>query len=162
MRGLLAQSVKELNESQWIFFRYAVLEIVHCKYAYEALLEGLEHHELSDIAQTYREFLPDLINSILNLREGYIQSAVNSGLNSKEFKQELQLLQARLLGEGKSPEEIETNQNQATTQKETEIREICEQNISASLGEFAKADEIIDRLSGNASVEDPDVILQNE
>lgn len=38
LRGLLAQSVKELNEKQWVFFRYAILEMLHSKYAYKTMV----------------------------------------------------------------------------------------------------------------------------
>jgi DNA-sulfur modification-associated len=156
LRGLLAQSVKELNESQWIFFRYAILEIVHSKYSYKALVSVLENQENSSLSQKYREVLPELVNSFLNLREEYIQKSVDSGLNAKDFSQEILLLKARLKGEGKSDEEIDAQEKEKRNQTEQEIRDKCKENISASLGEFIKADKIINRISQQLSVEDID------
>ena len=36
LRGLLAMSISELNERQWGFFRYAILEIVHSSFCWKA------------------------------------------------------------------------------------------------------------------------------
>ncbi|BAQ67037.1 DNA sulfur modification protein DndB [Geminocystis sp. NIES-3709] len=153
LRGLLAQSVKELNETQWIFFRYAILEIVHSKYSSEALLTFLNNPDNSSLSQKYRELLPELVNSLLNLRDGYIKKAVDSALNSKEFNQEILLLKAGLKGEGKSDEEINEQEQQKRNQTETSIRDKCRENISASLGKFTEADKIIDRISKQSSLE---------
>jgi len=147
LRGLLAQSVKELNESQWVFFRYAILEIIHSKHAYEALLNGLNTASDPSLAEAYRSYLPNMIDSILGLREQYIAAAVQTSLNSTESKQEIQLLKARLTGEGKSETEIAQIIKARTDSREKEVRDKCKQNITASLGEFAKADRILSRLS---------------
>ncbi|WP_414542142.1 hypothetical protein [Nostoc sp. CCY0012] len=154
LRGLLTQSVKELNETQWIFFRYSILEIVHSKYGYEALLGILETQENISLSQRYIEVLPELINSFLKLREGYIQKAVDSGLKSKEFNQEILLLKERLKGAGKSETEVDEQAAQKINDTEKEIRDKCKENISASLGEFAKADKLISRISNKLSVDD--------
>jgi hypothetical protein len=159
LRGLLAQSVKELNERQWIFFRYAILEIVHSKYAYKVLLDRLNTSSEPSLAKAYRDYLPNLINSVLQLREEYIEAAVNTTLNSAEFKQELQLLRARLLGERKPEDEIDEIVKQRCESVKTEVREKCKQNISASLGELAKADKILNRLLASPADETEGGIL---
>lgn len=154
LRGLLSQSVKELNESQWIFFRYAILEIVHCKHAYETLLYGLNTVDDVFLAEAYRRNLPNLSYAILEVRNQYIEAAVNTSLNSTEFKQEIQFFKARSIGEGKSEEEIEQLIQQREAERKAEVEEKCKQNIRASLGEFAKAEKISDRLLENVSRED--------
>ncbi len=147
LRGLLAQSVKNLDASQWAFFRYAILEIVHSKHAYQALLKKLDTASDPSIADAYRQELPNLIKMIIDLREEqYVESAVKTSLNSTEFQQEISLLEARLKGEGKSQIEIEQNLKEEKDSKETEVKEKCKQNIFASLGEFANADNILNRL----------------
>ncbi|MFM6210036.1 MAG: hypothetical protein ACKPEZ_31980, partial [Planktothrix sp.] len=156
LRGLLAQSVKELNESQWMFFRYAILEIVHSKYSYEALLSVLESQENLSLSQKYKDLLPELVNSFLNLRQGYIQKAVDSGLNSKDFNQEMLLLKARLKGEGKSDEEISEQEKITINQTQKRITDKCKEHISASLGEFAKPDKLINRICNQSSVDNID------
>lgn len=153
LRGLLAQSVKELNESQWIFFRYTILEIVHSKHSLKGLSSVLNNSDNSSLSQKYRELLPELVNSLLNLRDAYIQKAVDSALNSKEFNQEILLLKARLKGEGKLDDEINKQEQQKRNKTETSIRDKCRENISASLGEFIEADKIIDRIFKQSSVE---------
>ena len=155
LRGLLAQSVKELNESQWVFFRYAVLEIVHCKYSCEALVSILESQDNSSLSHKYRELLPELVNSFINLREGYIQKAIDSELNSKEFKQEILLLKERLKVQGKSDEEVDEQERKKRENAEKEIRDKCRENISASLGEFADDVTIVNRiLNGDELIDD--------
>ncbi len=147
LRGLLAQSVRELNERQWVFFRYAILEIVHSKHAYSSLLQGLNTADDPSLAEIYRNYLPDLVKSILLLREHYTSNAVQTALNLPEFKMELETLKARSLGEGKSEEEAEEIVRQRVEAMEKEIREKSRDHIAASLGEFAKVDKIVNRLS---------------
>lgn len=147
LRGLLAQSVKELNESQWIFFRYAVLEIVHSKYSYEALLSVLNIPDNLSLSQKYIDLLPELVNGFLKLREGYIQKAIDSTITSNEFQKEILILKAKLKGEGKSDDEINEQEKQKTNQKYEEIKNKCQENIKASLGELAEIDKIITRIS---------------
>jgi hypothetical protein len=151
LRGLLSQSVKELNESQWIFFRYSVLEIVHSKYAYEEVLNGLEETENISLAENYRELLPELIDSIINIREGYIQKAVDSVFTSKEFKQEILVFQTTLKVEGKSEDDIGKQEEKIKNEKRKEIIEKCNQHLKASLGECAKTKTIVDRIFKNIS-----------
>ncbi|MDT9176809.1 MAG: DNA sulfur modification protein DndB [Limnospira sp. PMC 1291.21] len=154
LRGLLAQSVKELNESQWSFFRYAILEMVHCQHAYETLLHGLNTATDVSLAEAYRRNLPDSVYAMIQMRNQYIDAAVNSSLNSTEFKQEIQLLRARCQGEGKTQEEIEKLISQRESEKTAEIGEKCKKNIKASLGEFAKEDKITNRLLENPTGRD--------
>lgn len=146
LRGLLAKTVKNLDASQWAFFRYAILEIVHSKHAYKALLDKLNTASDPTIALAYRRDLPKLTYLIYELRRQYIKSAVETSRKSPEFKQEISLLEARLKGEGKSPDEIDKIIYEKKDSKEKEVREQCKENISASLGEFADADRIANRL----------------
>lgn len=149
LRGLLSQSVKELNESQWVFFRYCVLEIVHSKYSYEKILEYLEIPENNSLTETYRDLLPELLDSIINIREGYVQKAVDSVFNSREFKQEIEIEKAKLSGQEKSEDEIEEHEKQVKSKKEQEIKDKSQEHIKASLGEYAEASTIVNRLSKN-------------
>ena len=42
LRGLLKMSVDELNERQWRFFRYAILEIVHSNFCWHSAQEKMQ------------------------------------------------------------------------------------------------------------------------
>jgi hypothetical protein len=142
--GLRRLLSKELNEKQWTFFRYAILEIVHCKYSYQSLMQDLQCTE--DLSILYVEYLPNLIEKILGLRKQYISSSVRSALANSEFELEITKLKARLQGEGKSQEEIDTLVKAEELTKQAEVEFQCEENISASLGEFISTNEIMSRI----------------
>ncbi|MGK7905424.1 MAG: DNA sulfur modification protein DndB [Hormoscilla sp.] len=146
LRGLLAKTVKNLDASQWAFFRYAILEIVHSKHAYKALLDKLNTASDPTIARAYRRDLPKLTDLIDSLRYRYIKSSVDTAIKSSEFKQEILLLKVMLQREGKSENEIAQSIAKKEDSKVEEVKEQCKQNISASLGEFADADRIANRL----------------
>lgn len=151
LRGLLSLSVRELNERQWIFFRYAILEIVHCKHSYSSILDDLKKPERMEISSTYIKYLPQLTKDIVILREQYIESAIQSALNDSDFKIELQTLRARLTGEQKYEDEIVEAVEQKNAQKRQETFERCKNNIHASLGEFANPEKLESRISSSYS-----------
>ena len=147
LRGLLSLSVKELNESQWVFFRYAILEIVHCKYSYEGLLDILNQSENKDLAQKYIDNLPTIVDAILQIRQEYIDKGINSIINSKEFNNQLELRKAQLKGQGLLTEDIETKINEMKKEKQTEIQQLAKENIKASLGELSNKNKLLERLN---------------
>ncbi|WP_017295183.1 DNA sulfur modification protein DndB [Geminocystis herdmanii] len=147
LRGLLNLHIKELNESQWVFFRYAILEIVHCKYSYQGLLDVLNQSENQDLAQKYIDNLPTIINSILQLRQEYIDKGINSVINSKEFKNQIELNKVKLETQNLSKEEIDNRINNFIKEKQTEIQLLARENIKASLGEFSNKNKLLERLN---------------
>ncbi|NEO27803.1 MAG: hypothetical protein F6K03_13170, partial [Kamptonema sp. SIO4C4] len=153
LRGLLVQSVQELNEKQWFFFRYAVLEMVHCKYAYPTVATTLEAASDPAIAQRYRDILPNLMGYLIDLRKQYMEDAENTAIKSSGFQQELQLLRAELQGAGKSHPEIIEQINAKETAKTQEVQRQCQENLQASLGEMASADKLMNRLLGDSGGE---------
>lgn len=148
LRGLLAQTqrVNELNERQWIFFRYSIIEIVHSKHAYQSLLDKFNSLEDISLVETYKNYLPKLIKALMDLRNDYISSSIQTAFNQPEFKQEIDLLKAKSFGEGKSEDEVEKIVKEKTIIKEIEIREKCMQHLLASLGEMADEKTILSRL----------------
>ena len=149
LRGLLHLHLKELNESQWIFFRYAILEIVHCKYSYQGLLEELNSPENQDLAQKYLRILPSIIDSILNLRKEFINKGIDTSIKSKEFNNQLELQKAQLKGQGLLDENIETQVATIIKTKQIEVEKLAKENIKASLGELADKNKILVRLTTN-------------
>jgi adenylate kinase family enzyme len=147
LRGLLSLSIKELNESQWTFFRYAILEIAHCKHGYQGILDVLSRTEHQDLVEKYQQILPSLIDSILQLRQEYIKQGINSNLNSKEFKNQLELNKAQLKGKGLLDSDIKQKEEEIIEQKRQEIKELAQQNIKASLGEISDKNKLIERLN---------------
>lgn len=152
LRALLSQTnVRELNERQWTFFRYALLEMVHSKHAFESILRDLNNAPDQSLAEKYKVYLPTLIGTVLSLREKYINSAIDATQNSAGFKMQLELLKMQSRVEGKSDVEIEDAVNQKIEQMKRKVREECEQNIRASLGEFSTQQTILKRLGVTAS-----------
>ena len=145
LRRLLSLSVRELNERQWVFFRYAILEIVHCKYAYQSVIKDLNDAG-AELSNQYRDCLEGLVKNVVDLREQYISAATRAVLSTSEFDLEIKVLKARLGGEGKLELEIDGIINEKRAAKENEIREECSQNITASLGEIANEGQIVSRI----------------
>jgi len=142
LRGLLLQSVKELNERQWMFFRYAILEIIHSKYTYKILLDILAQTDIN-IVNIYKKCLPKIANDILQLREKYVLAAVDTALKSPDFKQEIHLLKAKSSGEGKTADEIESIVKEKEKLIEQEVKEKCTKHLEASLGQLSKTGDIL-------------------
>jgi len=147
LRGLLSLSVKELNERQWKFFRYAILEIVHSKYSCNSLNQALDSEGSEKLSKLYREALPSILDSLLKLRNEYIDQAVSSRKNSSEFKQEVQVLEATLRAEGKNEEEVDSLVQKKATNDEQSIRMKCKEHLQASLGEVLDTPTILNRFS---------------
>lgn len=145
LRGLLSQSVKELNERQWVFFRYAILEMVHSDHSCSAIKKKLNEVD-EELRNKYRQCLPELASSVVKLREDYVDSAVNTKKNSSEFKQKLQVLEAGHKGEGKSITESQELIKQYVEDVEAEVRQECQENLIASLGNVASGEEIYNKF----------------
>lgn len=128
------------------------MEIVHSKHAYKALLDKLNTASDPTIARAYRRDLPKLTDLIDGLRYRYIKSAVETSIKSPEFKQEILVFKTMLNTEGKSENEIAQSIAKKEASKVEEVKEQCKQNISASLGEFANADRIANRLLPTESI----------
>ncbi|MGY6530124.1 MAG: DNA sulfur modification protein DndB [Cyanobacterium sp.] len=147
LRGLLHLHLKELNESQWIFFRYAILEIVHCKYSHQSLLEELNSSENPDLTKKYLKILPSIIESIFNLRQDYIRKGIDTNLKSKEFNNQLELQKAQLKGQGLLEEDIEKQMVTIIKTKEIEVEKLAKENIKASLGELTDKSKMLSRFN---------------
>jgi hypothetical protein len=153
LRRLLSLSVRELNERQWVFFRYAILEIVHCKHAYKSLVSDLDKYEYREIAPLYKQVLPDLLEQLVKLRESYISKSVEFALNDSEFKLETEKSKARLQGEGRLLTEIEDLLKQQKQAAEEKVKGECKKNIVESLGEYARTETIINRITRSTGSE---------
>ncbi|GKT09161.1 DNA sulfur modification protein DndB [Desulforhabdus sp. TSK] len=147
LRGLLSLSVRELNEKQWVFFRYAILEIVHSKYSFATIHEGLNSDGSQELKDAYLQCLPGLIQDVVKLRNGYIEKAVHASLGSPTFTREIELLKAELKGKGKTEDEVNESVSSKKKDESARVRVNCEHNIIASLGETATAEVIVQRLA---------------
>ena len=100
-------SVNELNERQWRFFRYAILEIVHSPFCWNSAQEKMIQMDNKWPLEWYKESIPRLVEGIVSEREKYITDAINAALNDSDFRLDVMQRKAQAEGEGKSKQEIQ-------------------------------------------------------
>ncbi|MBI2377779.1 MAG: hypothetical protein HYV07_27500 [Deltaproteobacteria bacterium] len=103
LRAVHALSVKELNEREYSFFRYAVLELVHSKRGLPALLKCVG--ESADICAMYRAKLPTIAKLICDMRKSYLEAGQRTALGSNEAKIQIALVRAEAERAGRSADE---------------------------------------------------------
>lgn len=151
LRGLLAMSVVELNERQWEFFRYALLEMIHSKYS-DAALAVVFDAPANSPAASYLNALPDILKGILKWRNDYIERAVESALKSRDYRQERDLKEATARGAGKSQEQIRELISEFEQQTRRQTQDKARSNIKGSLGQVeGDVSRIIDRMKAAAA-----------
>lgn len=140
LRGLLHESVSEINEKQWPFFRYLILEVVHSKYVdneYRALLNDID----AEVRDCLYAAISVSAEDIKSLRKKYVDDAINRAIRSSS--QDESVLIARLQGEGKTIDQIQEAADAFRAERANEARERCKQHLRASLGyEGADSDRI--------------------
>lgn len=138
-RGLLkAGNVSELNEKQWEFFRFVVLELVHSKRASDKVNTVLAANDWQSEAARYREILPKLLDDVDALRRRYIDAAVRAAISSAEFTNEKIQKQAECKAAGKSDAETAEEVAKLEASKQKVVEQACAQHLSSSLGALEK------------------------
>lgn len=128
IRSLLRMSVNELNEKQWVFFRYAILEVVFSNLEKKTLdLISIETKSL------LKNKLKDIVEFIYESRNNYTQKAIEYALNENAFKQNIEIEKSRMNGEGKSLEDIEKVIKSKKDLLVKEIEEKAKENLKATL-----------------------------
>jgi hypothetical protein len=145
MRGLLADSTKEINEREWRFFRYAILEIVHSEHANTGFGAALRDSD-PDLMAEYLTEVQNLAEDVAKLRTSYVEAAVREALRDREFQRELELLQMRAEAEGQTDEQIADLLRARRSQRAAEVRERANQHLVASLGEVPIPDGQVTRV----------------
>jgi hypothetical protein len=146
-RGLLAATnVRELNEKQWEFFRYMILEIVHSRMASTAITQVLSAPENAAHAARFRSALPTVTKEIDTLRNRYFEAAVRTALGTPDFRREVDMLEMQAKANGKSDDEVKLLVDAAVAAKRTATIEICRGHLKASLGRLDSPDQIVRRL----------------
>ena len=133
LRGLLKMSVEELNERQWRFFRYAILEIVHSNYCWPSAQEKMQQSENMWALQWYKDTIPRLVKEIVAERDHYISNAIEAALKNREFRLDIMQQEAQARGEGKSDEEIKQLVSELHNTCEKEAKQKAENHLKASL-----------------------------
>jgi len=157
-RGLLqAGNVRELNEKQWEFFRFVVLEVVHSKRAFEAVNEVLVAPEWADQVVAYRKALPDLLKELELLRTKYIEAAVRASQHTQEFSRQCLQAEAEAKASGNSDTEAKEVVERMIIAKRQQVEQVCKKHLEASLGRVEKSKDLLKRFSA----EGPETVANN-
>ena len=146
LRGLLKMSVDELNERQWRFFRYAILEIVHSNFCWHSAQEKMQQMENAWALESYRDTIPRLVNAITTERNQYIANAAEAAVKNREFRLEVMRQEAQARGAGNSEEQIQQLVGKLENSRRAEAMEIGCNHVEASLKTIETKEEMIQRL----------------
>ncbi len=149
LRGLLAMSVKELNERQWRFFRYAILEIVHSKVCWDAAqteMKQLQYEGAQDCYNWYKNAIPRLAAGILSEREKYITDAVKASVNRDEFKSKKMRAESEAKVVGKSEKEIQQIVKKVQAEHEKKAQGDAGNHLKESLKIVETEEKMVQRL----------------
>ena len=147
LRGLLAMSVNELNERQWRFFRYAILEIVHSPFCWNSAQERMIQMDNKWPLEWYKKSIPRLTEGIVSEREKYFTDAINAALNDSDFRLDVMQRKAQAQGEGKSTQEIQAIVEELETTRRIDADKRARDHLKASLKIVEEKEEMIERLS---------------
>jgi hypothetical protein len=157
-RGLLAAGgVRELNEKQWEFFRWVVLEIVHGRGATSAVKAVLTDTQYGEWPARYVEELHSIVEPMLDMRTRYFDSAVRFALSQAVFTRELDLLRAANEAAKMPAMDVQADEDARKAAKEKEIRDLAADHLKASLGNYDKKPaKFLERISALLPADDDD------
>ncbi len=146
LRGLLAMSISELNERQWRFFRYAILEIVHSSFCWKAAQLKMKELHNEWALEWYKAAIPRLVNGIISEREHYIEAAVDASVRGREFELLKMREESEAKGARRSPEEIQQIIEDLQSTRKQDARNNASNHLKASLRKIEKKEEMVVRL----------------
>ncbi len=146
LRGLLLMSVNELNERQWRFFRYAILEIVHSPFCWDAAQEKMKQISNNWTLEWYKAAIPRLVEGIISEREKYIEDAVDASVKGREFEYLRIEKEAEARVKEKSPEEIQQIVEDLQKARKAVARENASQHLQESLKKVEEKEKMVNRL----------------
>ncbi len=147
LRGLLAMSVNELNERQWRFFRYAILEIVHSPFCWNSAQEKMKQMDTEWPLEWYKKAIPRLVDGIISERKKYVEDAVEASVKGREFELLKMRQESEAQGAGKSTKQIQTILNKLETDRKANATKSALSHLRASLKIIEERDNMIKRLS---------------
>ena len=146
LRGLLAMSVNELNERQWRFFRYAVLEIVHSQFCWEVSQQKMKQMGDEWGLEWYKEAIPRLVDGIISERNKYVEDAVEAAVKGREFELLRMQTESEARGAKKNEEQIKQIVDELKITRRKEAKENAHRHLKASLKIVEKKENMVKRL----------------
>ena len=147
LRGLLAMSINELNERQWRFFRYAILEIVHSSFCWKAAQSKMQEMNNEWALEWYKKAIPTLVSGIISEREKYVNDAIEDSVKGREFELLRMRTEAEERGAGKNHEQIQESIEKLQKVRKEDAKENTDNHLKASLKIIEKKEDMIRRLS---------------
>ena len=146
LRGLLAMSVKELNERQWRFFRYAILEIIHSPFCWSVVRDKMKQTDSKWCLVWYKAAFSRLVDGIISERDKYVGDAMDTAVKGGEFELVRERTESEARGAGKSDEEIQHLVDELKNNRRLEAQKHAYNHLKASL-KFVQSKEDILHLS---------------
>ncbi|MYK43314.1 MAG: hypothetical protein F4039_04415 [Gammaproteobacteria bacterium] len=147
LRGLLAMSVNEINERQWRFFRYALLEIVHSQFCWDAAREEMKRINDKSALELYKAAIPRLVEGIFSEREKYVNDAIEASVKGREFELLRMRTEAEEQGAGRNPEQIRTTIEKLQNARKENAKKSADSHLEASLIDIEDKESMTRRLS---------------
>jgi len=148
LRGLHAMQGGELNERQWPFFRYVVLELIHSRAAWPAATAAMSVDPNDKGCEWYRKALPGLIQTLVEERQKYVQLAIKSHIEDRQFTILLEQRKFTEKGAGKQDDEIEGIIQELVKKRTIEAQGITDAHLKASLGAIETTETMLKRVQG--------------
>lgn len=146
LRGLYAMQGGELNERQWPFFRYLILELIHSKAAWPEAVAKMGADATDMPGTWYLQTLPGLIPTLVAERQKYVQSAIKSHVEDRQFTTLLEQRKYTEKGAGKQDEEIEGIIQELIQKRTAEAQGITDAHLKASLGANETTEAMLQRI----------------
>lgn len=146
-RGLLASgNVRELNEKQWEFFRYMIMEVVHSRSSLSQIKDVLCDTRWASQSKKYIKALPDLLSDLAQVRKQYFEAAVRTATNSAEFKRELDLMEAQARAASASADDQKKIIDDAIAAKRDSVIERSKEHLRSTMKYVDSPEQILKRF----------------
>ena len=147
LRGLLKMSVNELNERQWRFFRYTILEIVHSPFCWDVAQEKMNQIGSERALAWYKAAIPRIVDGIISEREKYIKDAINAAVKDSNFQLDVMQKKGQAKGEGKNEKQIQKIVKELETTRKEGAEKRAREHLKESLGTVEEKKDMVKRLS---------------
>lgn len=156
LRALLKMSVNELNERQWPFFRFLIMEVVHCPVASKPMIEQLAAATTGSFEEIYKAKLGSILTEVAKVRDAYVAEAEEASMKTSEFKTKLLTLEIEKKSQVAAQtidekEMVKALENLKKEQRQT-AREQARLHLRSSLGKIEKPQQTTDRILGILNV----------
>lgn len=146
-QGLLSMSVNELNERQWRFYRYVILEIVHSRDCWDIAKSIMKEKGRDWLLEWYKHAIPALVEGIFSEREKYVMDAINASIKGKDFEELRMRTKTEAEVAGKNDEQIQESIEKLEKTRMEDAKKSTASHLKASLKILENKEGMLKRLS---------------